>query len=90
MDAWIAEYNISRKGFDITPENTYLLSLSADAADVYLDALEKDVVRTELADEMLSYYFEDLEKYEDLGIRKFNLSRYLGAQAAREYGERTF
>ena len=90
MDAWIAEYNISRKGFDITPENTYLLSLSADAAGVYLDALEKDVVRTELADEMLSYYFEDLERYEDLGIRKFNLSRYLGTQAAREYGERTF
>ena len=66
------------------------LSLSADAAGVYLDALEKDVVRTELADEMLSYYFEDLERYEDLGIRKFNLSRWLGTQAAREYGERTF
>ena len=41
--------------------------------------------KTELADEMLDSYFEQLEQYETQGIRRFNLSRYLGSRAAQRY-----
>ena len=85
MDALIAEYNISQRGLDITAENQYLMTLSADAAGVYEKALEKNVKKTELADEMLDNYFEQLEQYETQGIRRFNLSRYLGSRAAQRY-----
>ena len=85
MDAWIAGYNISQRGLDITQENQYLMTLSADAAGVYADALENHVERTELADEMLDYYFQQMEEYKNPEIRKFNLSQYLGAQAAERY-----
>ncbi len=85
MDAFIAEYNISQKGFDITSENSYLMTLSTDAAGVYADAASGEMEKTELADEMLKDYFEDMEQYREEGIRKFNLSHYLGVQAADRY-----
>ena len=85
MDALIAKYNIAQRGLDITYENSYLMTLSADAAGVYADAAAENVERTELADEMLQDYFEKIRGYEDLGVRKFNLSRYLGVQAAERY-----
>ena len=85
MDALIAKYNIAQRGLDITYDNSYLMTLSADAAGVYADAAAENVERTELADEMLQDYFEKIRGYEDLGVRKFNLSRYLGVQAAERY-----
>lgn len=85
MDALIAKYNIAQRGLDITYENSYLMTLSADAAGVYADTAAENVERTELADEMLQDYFEKIRGYEDLGVRKFNLSRYLGVQAAERY-----
>lgn len=86
MDVWIAKYNISLKGFDITYENTYLLTLSADAAGVYADAAKEGLLQTETADNLLKYYFEKYEKkYEAAGLRKFNLSQCLAAKAAERY-----
>ena len=85
MDALIAEYNISQRGLDITTKNQYLMTLSADAAGVYERAAEKGVKKTWLAGEMLDTYFEQLEQYENQGIRSFNLSRYFGFRAAEKY-----
>lgn len=86
MDAWIAQYNISQNGFDITYENTYLLTLSADAAGVYADAAEKGEIKNETAERLLLYYFEDnMKKYEAAGIRKFNLSQYQAVKASEKY-----
>ena len=88
MDAWIAEYNISKKGIDIGFEDAYTLTLSADTAGVLERAARKGMDMTVGAEEVLQDYFSRLEDYEDQGIRKFNLSRYLGARAAERYREK--
>ena len=85
MDAWIAEYNISKKGIDIGFEDAYTLTLSADTAGVLERAAREGMDMTVGAEEVLQDYFSRLEDYEDQGIRKFNLSRYLGARAAEKY-----
>ena len=88
MDAWIAEYNISQKGIDIGYRDAYTLTLSADTAGVLERAARKGMDMTVGAEEVLQDYFSRLEDYEDQGIRKFNLSRYLGARAAERYRKR--
>lgn len=89
MDAWIAAYNISRVGLDITDENPYIQTLSADAAGVYLKALENGAERTEMADDLILGYFQRVRyvSVNNEGFRKFNLSRYLGGKAAAQYLE---
>ena len=88
MDAWIAEYNISQKGIDIGYRDAYTLTLSADTAGVLERAARKGMDMTVGAEEVLQDYFSRLEDYEDQGIRRFNLSRYLGARAAERYREK--
>ena len=82
IDAIIASYNISEVGLNITPENQYITTLSADAAGVYADALASCDEITPLAKEKLDTYFCRIRSQERIGIRNFNLSRYLGQKAA--------
>ena len=82
IDAIIASYYISEVGLNITPENQYITTLSADAAGVYADALASCDEITPLAKEKLDTYFCRIRSQERIGIRNFNLSRYLGQKAA--------
>ena len=61
---------------------------SADTAGVLERAAREGMDMTVGAEEVLQDYFSRLEDYEDQGIRKFNLSRYLGARAAERYREK--
>ena len=73
---------------DIGFEDAYTLTLSADTAGVLERAARGGMDMTVGAEEVLQDYFSRLEDYEDQGIRKFNLSRYLGARAAERYREK--
>ena len=85
IDAVIASYNISKVGLNITYENQYITTLSTDAAGIYADALVSCDEVTELAREKLDFYFRQINNQEKIGIRNFNLSRYLGQRAAEQY-----
>lgn len=78
-------YNISKVGLNITEENQYITTLSADAAGIYANAAAIEDNITELAKNKLDFYFERIRTREKIGIRNFNLSRYLGKRAAEEY-----
>lgn len=87
MDYWIAKYNTALTGLNITWENQYITTLSADAAPVYVKALEEGTETTEIAKEMLRYYFDDCteEVLKNTGFRKFNLSRHIAAKETKKY-----
>lgn len=84
IDAIIATYNISKVGLNITYENQYITTLSTDAAGIYAEALASCDEITPLAKEKLDTYFCRIRNRERIGIRNFNLSRYLGQKAAEK------
>lgn len=100
-DYWIARYNMSfadRTGaFDVMDDSEwleeavrpyndymYLLRLSADAAPV-LTSKENYIFLDQNTDWMNFYCTKMERKAENMGIRTFNLSRYLAANAVEKY-----
>lgn len=85
IDFIIAKYNVSQRGLDITYENQYITTLSADAAGIYVEAARSCDNKTELAEENLDQYFYVILDKPEIGVRNFNFSRYSGKKAADDY-----
>lgn len=90
-DYWIARYNMQYVNMTedtaVPEENgyrdfNYLSHLSADAAPVLAEP-ENYVFLTENSMAMQSYFSRMGEKADEMGIRSFNLSRYLAGRAVR-------
>ena len=94
-DYWIARYNIQYVNLEGNAaeqaENSYrdfnyLSHLSADAAPV-LTKPENYAYLTENSTAMQSYFSRMQDKADRMGIRSFNLSRYLAGRAVRSVSD---
>lgn len=94
-DYFIAKYNYGKFGFVEVDriDTNYLNELSADAAPVILDYTEKLKKETglnlnEFDQTYFDTYFSRIYKNgQDMSIRTFNLSRYIGKNAAMQFME---
>jgi len=92
-DYLVAKYNYGQASFvnENRLDSNYLSELCADAAPAILDYTEKLKKDTKLSSTMFSvmdfnsYFTRVYNNGEDMDARTFNLSKYLGKNAAAEF-----